>query len=128
MFPYVKMLERHEALSIHFQFLIHRVVNLLKILLLYLDETSKGIESRLMAATDTEYDQLRRENISTILSYGDSFMDLVCRDACDGLDVGRVSQLKFSYCGCGKKYKCVFVCCFCFTPTVKSYNHVRMVS
>ena len=54
------------------------------------DETSKGIEARLQAATDSEYDQLRRENIATILSYGDSFMDLVCRDACDGLDVGRV--------------------------------------
>lgn len=48
-----------------------------------------------MAASDTEYDQLRRENISTILSYGDSFMDLVCRDACDGLDVGRVCRLSF---------------------------------
>ena len=44
----------------------------------------------MQAATDSEYDQLRRENIATILSYGDAFMDLVCRDACDGLDVGRV--------------------------------------
>lgn len=57
------------------------------------DEPAGSVELRLLAASDTEYDQLRKENISTILSYGDTFMDLLCRDACDGLDVGRVSSL-----------------------------------
>ena len=30
------------------------------------------------------------DNIATIGNYGDAFMDLLCRDACDGIDVGRV--------------------------------------
>ncbi|KAL3882663.1 hypothetical protein ACJMK2_028981 [Sinanodonta woodiana] len=57
------------------------------------DAASKSIESRLLATADTEYDHLKRENITTILSYGDKLMDLVCRDACDGLDVGRMLAL-----------------------------------
>ena len=57
----------------------------------YLGEAGGSIEERLLAGSDSEYDQLHKENISTILSYGDTFMDLLCRDACDGLDVGRVN-------------------------------------
>ncbi|XP_052238587.1 LOW QUALITY PROTEIN: nuclear pore complex protein Nup205-like [Dreissena polymorpha] len=62
------------------------------------EEPSGGVESRLLAASDTEFDQLRRENIATILTYGDSFMDLLCRDACDGLDVGRMLALSVLDC------------------------------
>jgi len=46
-----------------------------------------------MADTDTEFDHLQKENIASILIYGDTFMDLLCRDACDGLDVGRVKHV-----------------------------------
>ena len=48
---------------------------------------------RILADAHSEYEQLRRENVATILSYGDNFMDMVCRDACDGHDVGRVSWI-----------------------------------
>ncbi|XP_045195259.2 nuclear pore complex protein Nup205-like [Mercenaria mercenaria] len=63
-----------------------------------LDEAAGSVESRLLAASDSEYDQLRKENISSILSYGDTFMDLLCRDACDGLDVGRMLALSVLDC------------------------------
>jgi len=38
-------------------------------------------------------DQLTQENMSTVSSYGENFMDIVCRDACDGHDVGRMLAL-----------------------------------
>ena len=41
---------------------------------------------------DAEFEKLVAENMTTISSYGDNFMQVVCRDACDGHDVGRVSQ------------------------------------
>ena len=53
-----------------------------------LGEQGVGI---LISMQDTEIDRLVSENLSTILSYGTNFMDIVCRDACDGHDVGRVS-------------------------------------
>jgi Nuclear pore complex scaffold, nucleoporins 186/192/205 len=37
-----------------------------------------------------EFDRLTRDNMTTINSYGSNLMDIVCRDACDGHDVGRV--------------------------------------
>ena len=43
-----------------------------------------------MTGGDAEYDKLVAENMATISSYGDNFMQVVCRDACDGHDVGRV--------------------------------------
>ncbi|KAJ8314739.1 hypothetical protein KUTeg_006889 [Tegillarca granosa] len=57
------------------------------------DSSHQGVGARLLADTDTEYEQLTKENVSTILSYGDSFMDTVCHDACDGHDVGRMLAL-----------------------------------
>nr|XP_022290304.1 nuclear pore complex protein Nup205-like [Crassostrea virginica] len=52
-----------------------------------------GVGKRILADAHSEYEQLRRENVATILSYGDNFMDMVCRDACDGHDVGRMLAL-----------------------------------
>ena len=52
-----------------------------------------GVGKRILADAHSEYEQLRRENVATILSYGDNFMDMVCRDACDGHEVGRVSWI-----------------------------------
>ncbi|KAK3096434.1 hypothetical protein FSP39_000076 [Pinctada imbricata] len=56
-------------------------------------EQLEGVAKRVLSDTDSEYDQLIKENINTILSYGDAFMDTVCRDACDGHDVGRMLAL-----------------------------------
>lgn len=53
---------------------------------------SEGM-SRVLGTKETEYEQLSKENLSTILSYGDSLMETVCRDACDGHDIGRVRNL-----------------------------------
>ncbi|XP_046581767.1 nuclear pore complex protein Nup205-like [Haliotis rubra] len=53
---------------------------------------SEGM-SRVLGTKETEYEQLSKENLSTILSYGDSLMETVCRDACDGHDIGRMLAL-----------------------------------
>ncbi|XP_056015581.1 nuclear pore complex protein Nup205-like isoform X3 [Ostrea edulis] len=55
--------------------------------------TGDGVGKRILADSHSEYEQLRRENVATILSYGDNFMDMLCRDACDGHDVGRMLAL-----------------------------------
>ena len=47
-----------------------------------------------MTSGDAEFEKLVAENMSTISSYGDNFMQVVCRDACDGHDVGRVSECR----------------------------------
>lgn len=65
---------------------------LIAYLYLMIGESVEGIGERLLSGTDSEYDQLTKENVATILSYGNHFMDTVCRDACDGHDVGRVGQ------------------------------------
>jgi len=39
----------------------------------------------------SEFDRLTRDNLATIKSFGSNLMDIVCRDACDGHNVGRVS-------------------------------------
>ena len=58
------------------------------------DLDDEGIDARLGATgTQSEFERLKQDNIDTIVSYGDNFMGLVCRDACDGHDVGRVSHL-----------------------------------
>ncbi|OWF55575.1 nuclear pore complex protein Nup205-like [Mizuhopecten yessoensis] len=57
------------------------------------EKDQEGVGGRILAASDSEYDQLAKENVSTILSYGDNFMETVCRDACDGHDVGRMLAL-----------------------------------
>lgn len=36
---------------------------------------------------------LQKKNYEIISSFGDSFMEIVCRDSCDGHDVTRVSDL-----------------------------------
>jgi len=38
----------------------------------------------------SDFDRLTRDNLSTIKSFGSNLMDIVCRDACDGHNVGRV--------------------------------------
>ncbi|XP_070580305.1 nuclear pore complex protein Nup205-like [Ptychodera flava] len=46
----------------------------------------------------TEYEKLVKNNVSVITSYGENLMEMVCRDTCDGHDVGRM--LAFSVIDC----------------------------
>ncbi|XP_063052981.1 nuclear pore complex protein Nup205 [Engraulis encrasicolus] len=48
--------------------------------------------SRLMAPEDG-YSQLQRESLAIIESYGTTLMEVVCRDACDGHEIGRMLAL-----------------------------------
>lgn len=43
-----------------------------------------------IATKESEYERLARENMDTLNNYGQNLMDIICRDACDGHDVGRV--------------------------------------
>jgi len=45
----------------------------------------------------SEFDRLTRDNLATIKSFGSQPMDIICRDACDGHNVGRVSRLHVFY-------------------------------
>ena len=47
----------------------------------------------MLSSKDSEFERLTKENMSTIGSYGDNLMQIVCRDACDGHNVGRVNTL-----------------------------------
>ena len=38
-----------------------------------------------------EYDRITTANLAVIGEYGESLMELVCKDACDSHEVGRVS-------------------------------------
>ena len=49
----------------------------------------------MLSSKDSEFERLTKENMSTISSYGDNLMQIVCRDACDGHNVGRVSVYDF---------------------------------
>ena len=42
---------------------------------------------------ENEYENLTKENFSTINNYGGHFMEIVSRDACDGHDVGKMLAL-----------------------------------
>jgi len=45
-----------------------------------------------MTSKENEYERLTRENMETICSCGDNLMEVICRDACDGHDIGRVGR------------------------------------
>nr|KAG5691714.1 hypothetical protein BaRGS_010217 [Batillaria attramentaria] len=53
---------------------------------------TRGVE-RVLAGKDMEYEQLCQENLATISAFGEAFMEVVCRDACDGHDIGRMLAL-----------------------------------
>lgn len=52
----------------------------------------RSVASRL-ANRESEYERLAKENADTLNSYGQNLMDIICRDACDGHDVGRMLAL-----------------------------------
>ncbi|XP_007909424.1 nuclear pore complex protein Nup205 [Callorhinchus milii] len=57
-----------------------------------LETGQKTMWERLTAPED-ECSKLQRENMAIIESYGASLMEVVCRDACDGHEIGRMLAL-----------------------------------
>ena len=50
---------------------------------------AEGVGARVTSG-DAEFGKLAAENLATIASYGENLMQVVCRDVCDGHDVGKV--------------------------------------
>uniref|UniRef100_UPI00358F7403 nuclear pore complex protein Nup205 isoform X2 n=1 Tax=Myxine glutinosa TaxID=7769 RepID=UPI00358F7403 len=46
-----------------------------------------------LTTAEDEYGRLRRENVKLINSYGPPLLEIVCRDACDGPEIGRMLAL-----------------------------------
>ena len=59
---------------------------------MYFPEVDNGVGGKL-SSKESEYEKLSRENLTTISSYGHSLMEVVCRDASDGHQVGRVRNV-----------------------------------
>ncbi|CAI5785815.1 pore complex Nup205 [Podarcis lilfordi] len=57
-----------------------------------LEAAKKTTWERLTAPEDA-YSKLQRENMAIIESYGSALMEVVCRDACDGHEIGRMLAL-----------------------------------
>lgn len=45
-----------------------------------------------LTAPEDVFSKLQRENMAIIESYGAALMEVVCRDACDGHEIGRVNK------------------------------------
>lgn len=56
---------------------------------LSLPPAGKSMWERLTAPEDG-FSKLQRANLAIIESYGTALMEVVCRDACDGHEIGRV--------------------------------------
>ncbi|OCT58146.1 hypothetical protein XELAEV_18002475mg [Xenopus laevis] len=57
-----------------------------------LESAHKSMWERLTAPEDV-FSKLQRDNLSVFESYGAALMEVVCRDACDGHDIGRMLAL-----------------------------------
>ncbi|KAM4619053.1 nuclear pore complex protein Nup205 [Polymixia lowei] len=57
-----------------------------------LQSAGKSMWERLTAPEDG-FSKLQRENLAIIESYGTALMEVVCRDACDGHEIGRMLAL-----------------------------------
>ncbi|XP_078453204.1 nuclear pore complex protein Nup205 isoform X1 [Lampetra fluviatilis] len=53
-------------------------------------QTGKGSMWNTLMAPEDDYSRLRRENAHIINGYGTPLMEVVYRDACDGLEIGRM--------------------------------------
>lgn len=49
-----------------------------------------------LTAPEDGFSKLQRENLAIIESYGTALMEVVCRDACDGHEIGRVRAKLYS--------------------------------
>ncbi|RMC03256.1 hypothetical protein DUI87_20450 [Hirundo rustica rustica] len=56
-------------------------------------ETAKKTMWEHLTAPEDVFSKLQRENMATIESYGAALMEVVCRDACDGHEIGRMLAL-----------------------------------
>ena len=45
-----------------------------------------------LTAPEDGFSKLQRENLAIVHSYGTTLMEVVCRDACDGHQIGRVGN------------------------------------
>lgn len=50
-----------------------------------------------LTAPEDGFSKLQRENLAIIESYGTALMEVVCRDACDGHEIGRVGAKIFVF-------------------------------
>lgn len=57
-----------------------------------------GVSKVLVDSEEGEFDNLSRENLSIIMSYSDSLLDILCKDTCDGHHVGRLLSLSVLDC------------------------------
>jgi hypothetical protein len=58
-----------------------------------------------LTAPEDVFSKLQRENMAIIESYGAALMEVVCRDACDGHEIGRV---RYQLCRIATE-KCIFM-------------------
>ncbi|KFQ27490.1 Nuclear pore complex protein Nup205, partial [Merops nubicus] len=56
-------------------------------------ETAKKTMWECLTAPEDVFSKLKRENMAIIESYGAALMEVVCRDACDGHEIGRMLAL-----------------------------------
>uniref|UniRef100_A0A8C3XL45 Nucleoporin 205 n=1 Tax=Chelydra serpentina TaxID=8475 RepID=A0A8C3XL45_CHESE len=56
-------------------------------------ETAKKTMWERLTAPEDAFSKLQRENMAIIESYGAALMEVVCRDACDGHEIGRMLAL-----------------------------------
>ncbi|XP_051886493.1 nuclear pore complex protein Nup205 [Pristis pectinata] len=56
-------------------------------------ETGKQTMWERLTAPEDEYTKLQKDNMNIIESYGASLMEVVCRDACDGHEIGQMLAL-----------------------------------
>lgn len=68
--------------------LIYKIINT-NIIIYNTEFAATSMWERLTAPEDC-FSKLQRENLAIIESYGTALMEVVCRDACDGHEIGRV--------------------------------------
>ena len=59
----------------------------------FIETDVMGVSKVLVDSEEGEFDNLSRENLSIIMSYSVSLLDILCKDTCDGHHVGRVSLI-----------------------------------
>jgi len=64
----------------------------INVFVLFYNTGDTGIASRVLSSENNEYERMSKENQETINNYGQNLMDILCADACDGHNVGRVSR------------------------------------
>lgn len=80
--------------QVHVLMCLHKLVVCRQLFLtVHLLTSGTSMWERLTAPEDS-FSKLQRENLAIIESYGTALMEVVCRDACDGHEIGRVRLSK----------------------------------